>query len=325
MESNKFSWEETLHHTHRWTNTNTPSDPNIKLDKNTGSISLKDLRSKKTYLKRNTCSDGREDDSGIASFGGAAGTIIAMYCALRDLLDAQADNKQIMDILTELVWDIKIYLHDDTHAQSKNWDEHPCDCKHIWCGAVNCLLRDDTKDDHNERWLDKSEREAFRERLKWHTQIKVLSDDHEEKSIYWIKNQIEKEWNSKQGCISIVTKNKKDDGQQDFVYHETGRNLIIEYMAEDVVDILIQKIDHKLLKQYYDKVNPQNYSDDQKFRQILSYRLKQQTIKRADKHTILTAKNIPTARRALDTNNVVVIKNMDPNYWYNIWMGVEHL
>ena len=56
-----------------------------KLNNNITKILLKDLRKKEMYLKINACVDGREDKSGIPSFGGAAGTLIAMYCALRDL------------------------------------------------------------------------------------------------------------------------------------------------------------------------------------------------------------------------------------------------
>lgn len=297
-----------------------------KLNNNITKILLKDLRKKEMYLKINACVDGREDKSGIPSFGGAAGTLIAMYCALRDLFWWYVSQDQLMWILKKFVWDIKIYLHDDTHIQQDNQHKHPCECKNIWCGAVARLLKDeDAWNGQNARWLNQDERNAFRSFLKDHSEIKVLDDQHQEETIHRLKNTPEIDENEEQYIYSTKT-NKKADGQQDFVYHETGRNLIIGYMAEDMVDTLLSEFSPEDLHTYYNQTHKAQWDvNNGKIIETVSYRLKQKTIERADKHTNLTANDLIPARKLIEYDRIAVITEIDPQWWHNILIGKKNL
>lgn len=157
---------------------------------NAAKISTAEILENKNYLRHNVCSDGRGIQEGVASLGGSAGTLLAMYCSLKEIFK-DYDPEKIVKIMKEFVWDIKIYLHDDVHTQNHNNWQHPCDCHNIWCGAVDLLLKNNniTTNENDNIWLNTKEKSLRRNFLKENSQLTILEGEHREESIIRIKKE----------------------------------------------------------------------------------------------------------------------------------------
>lgn len=290
-----------------------------RLDNNTENVSLKNLRNKEVYLTLNGCVDGREDEPGIPSFGGAAGTLGAQYVALKRIFGETFSPAELIVFTKELIGDTKIYLHDDTHSQHRNGHQHACDTGDIGCGAVARMLKTpaENPDANNAYGFSPEDRKFFWNFLKNNSEIKVLSGEHVEDSIIWIKNT--PYTHEGEEHISTVKMNKKPNpdttaedvnGIQDFGYHETGRNIIIDYMAEDMADILLKHADHNALRNSIAALEPSAASErtEDNLRGALHYLIKEQTMKVSDEHTGLTAADLPPAKKLLDAGHVAYVK-----------------
>ncbi len=302
----------------RTVNMLTPDQIKEKLNNNTDRIFLSELRKKEVYLTKNTCVDGREDMTGVSSFWGAAGTLGASYLALNEFFEGKLSEQQIMDIIAEFVWDTKIYLHDDTHAIDHNHGAHPCDCGHIWCGAVDRMLTTKKVDEqgNNPWWFSEAWRKLFWQFLKDHANIRVLDGDHAEESIIWVKNTTRVDHEVWEPYIDLLQKNKKVNGngeeQQDFGYHETGRNLIIDFLSHDLAQFVYDHVDHDLLKEQLYMLGSHNaqLGSEENLSTSLHYWLKEHTMQIADKHTWLTAADLAPAKKCLDQGNVVYVEKL---------------
>lgn len=291
---------------------------NDKLHNNTDRLFLSELRKKEVYLTKNTCVDGREDTTGVSSFWGAAGTLWASYLALNEFFDGKLSEHEIIDLLGVFIGDTKIYLHDDTHAVEHNHGKHPCDCGHIWCGAVDRMLTTKKVDDQgmNPWWFSATWRELFWQFLKEHADIKVLEGNHAEQSIIWVKNKPRVDHEIGEEYIDLLQKNKKvnehGEEEQDFGYHETGRNLIIDFLSHDLAQFICDQADHELLKEQLCTLGSHNATlgAEKNLVTSLHYWLKEHTMRIADQHTWLTAVDLAPAKKCLDEGNVIYIEKL---------------
>lgn len=234
------------------------------LDWNVGRIFLDQLRQKDIYTKFSICVDWREDGEGIASFGGFAGIIGSALPALKELFpDADAHA-----IIKWWLADTKFYVHCDDHTQHDTHGAAYCDCKKIGCGAINLMLKPENGEAYG---YENSDRDFFWNLIDSNAAVKVLQWEHEEQWIISIENRVRNDKDSGAAYINHTKANVKD-GVQYFVNHVTGRNIIIDYFAEDLANYIIQN--------HSDIRNGQKELDDE----TLVYTLKDTIMQRSDKH-----------------------------------------
>jgi hypothetical protein len=276
------------------------------LNGNVERIYLKDLMKKSTYTKMNICVDGREDGEGIASFGWFAGTIGAMLPALKDICGDALTCEEIYGLIETYMGEEKCYSHCDDHTQEHTDGASCSDCETIGCGAIKYMLTPALGEEYGYTDTDRSFLWKF---IDTHSETKVLQWSHLEKGIISIENTIRVDKDTGEQYLNYTTGNtSKETGNQYFIYHVTGKNLIIQYATADMAQTMIDTLDALTLEKIRMNIAPDQETWD--MQSILHTALQEKTTQWSDRHAGNTLDHLAPAANLIAEKKVVQVKKI---------------